>query len=107
MCFKHSVARSLNIEDRHNTRLTPLLREKIAQLDWTGVVFPTPLEGESIRNFEKNNNIGVAIYTSEENEEEENVVIRKISQRKVWKSCQHLFDVRPKRFRGDLPLFIH
>ena len=91
MCFKHSVARSLNIEDRHNTRLTPLLREKIAQLDWTGVEFPTPLEGESIRNFEKNNNIGVAIYTSEENEEGENVVIRKRSPGKRFGKVANIF----------------
>ena len=84
-CFKHSVARSLNIEDRHNTRLKPLLREKIAQLDWTGGEFPTPLEVESIRNFEKNNNIGVAIYTSEKNEERENVITKRSPSKRFGK----------------------
>ena len=90
-CFANAVVRSLNIEKKNYTRLTPLLRKKIAELDWTGVQFPTPLEGESIRNFEENNNIGVAIYTSGENDEGENVVIRKRSPSKRFGQIANIF----------------
>ena len=51
----------------------------MSELDWTGVEFPTPLQGESIRNFEKNNDIGVAIYTSGKNDKGKDVVYRKRS----------------------------
>ena len=90
-CFANAVVRSLNIEKKNNTRLTPLLRNKITELDWTGVEFPTPLEGESIRNFEKNNNIGVAIYASGENDERENVVIRKRSPSERFGQIANIF----------------
>ena len=89
-CFANAMVRSLNIEKKNNTRLTPLLRKKITELDWTGVEFPTPLEGESIRNFEKNN-IGVAIYASGENDERENVVIRKRSPSKRFGQIANIF----------------
>ena len=53
--------------------------------------FHTPLEGESIRNFEKNNNIGVAIYVAEKNEEGENIVIRKRSPSRRFGQVSNIF----------------
>ena len=63
----------------------------MAQLDWTGVDFPTPLEGESFRNFEKNNNIGVAIYTSGKNDEGQNIVYRRRSPSKKFGQIANIF----------------
>ena len=65
MCFKYAVARFLHPVSKDAERVTKELREQTNNFDWTGVEFPTPICGNSIGNFEKNNNIGVALFGSE------------------------------------------
>ena len=63
------MARALNMESAHNVRVTPYLREKAEELDWSGVTFPITIGGDDICTFERNNKIGVAIYAHSSDEE--------------------------------------
>ena len=67
-CFKWSVTRFLNPVEAQGERVTSLLKQQAEELDWTGVKFPTPVIGNSISNFEKNNNVGVLVIGYDENE---------------------------------------
>ena len=67
------------MEKAHNVRVTPFLRGKARELDWSGVTFPVSLSGDDISTFEKNNKIGVAIYACGESESGEEVIYRERS----------------------------
>ena len=63
-CFAYLVTLFLNAElkvERNPGRVTLRLKERVRDLNWEGVEFPTPLNGKSILNFEKNNNRPVLV----------------------------------------------
>ena len=84
-CFKWAITRALNIEKANNVRVTPFLREKAEQLDWSGINFPVALSGEDIVKFEKNNKIGVAIYACSEEDGEYSIYRHRCPQEKFKK----------------------
>ena len=86
-CFKWSVTRFLNSVAEKGERVTSLLKRQAEELDWTGVKFPTPVIGNSISNFEKNNNVGVLVIGYDENEKY--VPVRVPSKR--YEKVVHLF----------------
>ena len=90
-CFRWAVTRSLNIEKTHNVRITPLLREKAKELDWSGISFPVSIEGEDISTFEKNNKIGVAIYACGENDSGESIVYRQRCPQEKFGKVANIF----------------
>ena len=55
------MTRFLNPVEKNGGRITKQLLEQTEELNWKGVSFPTCLDGGSISNFERNNNIGVFV----------------------------------------------
>ena len=51
-CFKWAVTRALNMEKANNVRVTPFLREKAEQLNWSDITFPIAMQGKDILTFE-------------------------------------------------------
>ena len=47
--------------DEKPERNTKTLKQQAEELDWTGVSFPTPIDGPDIRTFEENNDKSVVI----------------------------------------------
>ena len=68
-CFKWAVTRALHMESANNVRVTPYLRKRTEELDWSGVTFPVVIGGDDVCTFERNNKIGVAIYAHSSDEE--------------------------------------
>ena len=56
-CFRWAVTRALNPTVDNPGRITKRLREQSAELDWTDVEFPTPIDSKSIGTFEDNNGV--------------------------------------------------
>ena len=63
-CFKWAVTRALNPTDTHPERITKELKGQSEELDWEGTDFPTPIDG--IKKFEKNNGVGVNVFSVDE-----------------------------------------
>ena len=61
-CFKYAVTRGLHPVEKDPQRVTLKLREQTELYDWTGVEFPTPLSGNSIKKFEETNKVGVGVF---------------------------------------------
>ena len=93
-CFRWAITRSLNIEKTHNVRITPLLREKAKELDWSGISFPVSVKGEDIATFEKNNKIGVAIYAYGENDSGESIVYRQRCPQEKFGKVANIFHLK-------------
>ena len=89
--FRWAVTRSLNIEKTYNVRITPLLREKAKELDWSRISFPVPVKGEDISTFEKNNKIGVAIYACGKIDSSESIVYMQRCPREKFGKVANIF----------------
>ena len=52
-CRKWAITRALHMEDEttNRVRVTPFLREKAVELDWSGITFPTSVRSKDIFLF--------------------------------------------------------
>ena len=92
-CLMWAVTRAVNFEGANNVRVTPFLREKAEQLDWSGINFPVALSCEDIVNFERNNKIGIAIYARSEEDGEYSIYRHRCPQEK-FKKIVNLFAMK-------------
>ena len=90
-CFKWAVTRALNIEKTRNVRITPLLRAKAKELDWSGISFPISVDGEDISTFERNNKIGVGVYACGESNSGESIVYRQRCPQEKFGKIANIF----------------
>ena len=67
-CFKYSIARSLNPVEKHPERITEELREQAEELNWDGIVFPTPCSEKYFEKFGRNNNMSVLVFGYDDEE---------------------------------------
>ena len=95
-CFKHSVACSLNIEGRNNTRLTPLLREKIAQFDWPVLSFQLPRKERAFGTLKRTTTLELRFTPLRRTRKERTLLLGKDLLAKGLE--KHLLDFRFKRF---------
>ena len=65
-CFKWCVTRALNPVEANPERITGLLREQAAALNWNGIEFPVAVKENVYSKFEKNNNIRLNVFGYEE-----------------------------------------
>ena len=63
-CFRWAFTRALNPTGRDAGRVTKELIRQSAELDWSGVEFPTSIDGKSINTFENNNGVNIEFSMS-------------------------------------------
>lgn len=61
-CFKWAVTRALNPVERDAERITRDLREKVEELVWDGIIFPTPCSERFFEKFGGNNDVSVLVF---------------------------------------------
>ena len=65
-CFRWAVTRALNPTVSNPGRITKRLREQSAELDWTSVEFPTPIDSKSISTFEDRNGVNINVFSADD-----------------------------------------
>ena len=66
LCFKWAVTRALNPVTRDAERISKELKQHASKLNWNGIEFPTPCTEQQFKTFEKNNGIGINVYSADE-----------------------------------------
>ena len=67
-CFKWAVTRALNPVEKHPERITEELREQAEELNWAGIIFPTPCSEKYFEKFGRNNNVSVLAFGYDDDE---------------------------------------
>ena len=84
--FQVAVTRALNPTENHPERITKTLRKHTEELNWDGLEFPAKLP--DIRKFEKNNDVGVNVFSADESFK---VYPLRLTKLRTESSCVNLF----------------